>query len=299
MCFFTLYRYRACQHDQVGPFVAFCTTAKARASSNEHGNAHGQPSPQGRYSAHEGSPNFTASISDVIWLSYCGQPLFSPEYINDFGRDSINCGICPSCVEMEMPIVEGNIEKGLRYPEGMNEGRIEKFTRLGGNACGNIGQHKSNQLSQQPGRWRHQQTPTRTPSVVSFQLHALGSGFGNHSIPLPPQPSFHHPLFQNRQPIQRAISTPRWQIPSEFQSCPSTPLIIADSQNPEHLTNLSGILQQILCNYPLRTRLAIEKAVANQPLEQRTKTLQTLRTSFEEKINRRQYVARGISDPPK
>lgn len=102
MCFFTLQRYRLCQHDQVGPFVAFCTIAITRASPNEN------------YTAQHSHQDVFNSFADTAVdsnphtrLDFCGQLLFSPKYINDFGADAVNGGVCENCIEMKRRMEEG------------------------------------------------------------------------------------------------------------------------------------------------------------------------------------------------
>lgn len=250
MCFFVLHRYRVCQHDRVGKLAAFCITAKALASSSKDKNT--QSSPREWCGAYEGSPDLRRD--DVIKPSYCGQPLFSPAYIKDSGPDSENRGICQNCE----------------------------------NAAG---QGRDNQQSR---RWDLQQTTTRSDNRISSQSHVLGSGNclpgdsvdtggrEGFNIPQPSQPSLHNPLVGPQQLIRPTTYTPRdRKLPSDFPPRLRQP---ASSGNIDP-TNLSATLQQMLLRYPPGTRSAIEKAIANQPLEQRTQTLQNLRASFEASQN--------------
>lgn len=291
MCFFTLHRYRSCKHDQVGPFVAFCTAARAQALSNQHS---AQSSPQLEHGVYESFLDPVTGNSNPFEPSYCGQPLFSPEYINDFGPDSVNGGICQNCIEMERLVAQGNFKRELQYPKETS--KENGLTKLEENAFDEIGQLKSNQFFQHTEQQCHQQTSFNTPSNTSFQLHPTSSCFGNHIIPSPLQPSFHHPLLRDQRLAQRAIHVPRQQTLSEiqFRSYQTTPET-AGKQNLEDSMSSSAILQQILQVYPPRTREAIEKAIANQTPEQRAKTHQTLRTYFEEKLQQ-QEMARGTKD---
>lgn len=192
MCFFVLHRYRVCQHDEVGKLAAFCTIAKALASSRGDRNT----SREGCV-AQEGS--LDPRSDDVIKPSYCGQILFSPAYIEDLGPDSGSRGICRKC--------------------------------------------------------------------------------GNTEGPQPLQPSFHHSLAGTQQFIQPTTYTPCDRKPPS--GLPYHLRSPARSVNTEDPTNVSATLQQMLDKYPPSTRLAIEKAIANQPPDQRTQTLQNLRASFE------------------
>lgn len=204
MCFFALYRYRVCQHDQIGPFVAFCTTAKTQAYSGECECDSAQPSRREWFSGYGGSPDSIITMDDYTKFTYCGQPLFSPAYINDFGSDSENCGICQNC----------NPERKLRYKD---EERIDNYPRLVWNTESKIGLLKSN----------HDQIPMRTTTDVSFQPHFFGPGaesclLSDPSLPRyrplragtlrcysthPPPLYLSHPL---PQPTRRAIHAPYW-----------------------------------------------------------------------------------------
>lgn len=287
MCFFVLCRYRICHHDQVGPFVSFCTTSRARAFPNEN---YTQFFPQGKLNAYERSLNPAVGSSNALGLSYCGQPLFSPEYISDFGSDSTNGGICRNCVEMAKLTAESDTKRDLQYSEESIEGSIDNLASSEGNT---YGEPEANKLKvdssfQHKKRWGHQRAPLKTLYNPSFQIYPASSALENRHILLPPQPSFRHPLFQNQQPLQQTVPTTRQQISSVVQPYPrpTTP-VTASSQDLEHPTSLSTILHRILYNYPLRTRIAIEKAVANQTPEKRAQTLQTLQAGFEERLRQR------------
>lgn len=291
MCFFALYRYRVCQHDQIGPFVAFCTTAKTQVYSDEYDNAQSSSREWRRYG---GSPDSIITTDDCTKFTYCGQPLFSPAYIIDFGSDSENFGICQNC----------NLGRELRYED---EERIDNYTRLVGNAGRKTDLLKSN---------HDQPIPMRTTTDMSSQPHFLGSGAESYplsgpslsryrplragtlrccSTPPPPLYLSHPPP----QPTQQAVHAPCRSrlLPLEHLSHSPGPVIIANSRNPEHPTNLFVALQQMPHNYPPRTRAAIEKAIENQPPEQRTQTSRALQTCFEEEI-RRYYRAQGAEPAP-
>lgn len=286
MCFFVLHRYRVCQHDQIGQLVTLCTTAKALASSSEDESV--QYFPREWYGAHEGLPCPIIRSNGAIELGYCGQPLFSPAYIIDSGPGSANRGICQNCVNIETLTTRHNPKRELQNAERTDGERTGNSVRLEGNTIGQLG---SNQFSQRP--WYLQQTAIGLANSVPFEPHVFGpraSGSTytprtNCYIPRPPQPSFHHPLFQTQQPIQRTTYAPyNRQLSSDLLPRFRPPAASGNLENP---TNISVTLQQMLHNYPLQTRLAIEKAVANQPLEQRMQTLQTLRASFEEEVRQR------------
>lgn len=283
MCFFALHRYRVCQHDQIGQLVTLCTTAKALASSSEDESV--QSSPREWYGAHEGLPYPIIRSNDAIELGYCGQPLFSPAYIIDSGPGSANRGICQNCVNTEALTTRHSLKRKLQNAE-----RTGNSARLEGNTVGQLG---SNQFSQRPRPWHLQQTAIGLANSVPFESHVFGPRASDSIytprtgcyVPRPPQPSFHHPLFKIQQPIQRTTYTPyNRQLSSDFLPRFRPPAASGSLENP---TNISVTLQQMLHNYPLQTRLAIEKAVANQPLEQRMKTLQTLKASFEEGVRQR------------
>lgn len=272
MCFFTLHRYRVCQHDQIGPFVAFCTISKARASSDESNST--EPSPLDRHGAHGNSTDPISTIDDTTKPNYCGQPLFSPAYISEFGFDSVNCGICQNC----------NLEES-----------IGNHARPVGNADSKIGLLESTQCSHH----HNQLISTGATTGMAFQPHPLGSGVGSCLLSNPFLPKYSSLCtgeLQCSPPpfFQRTIPTPfhGQPLPLKCLSPVLEPVMTTGDRNLEHPTNLSATLQQMLHKYPPRTRVAIEKAVANQPLEQRTQTLQTLRACFEEGI-RQNCVARG------
>lgn len=291
MCFFVLHRYRVCQHDQIGQLVTICTAAKALASSSENESV--QPSPREWYGEHEGLPYLITRNNGAIELGYCGQPLFSPAYIIDSGPGSANRGICQNCVNIETLTAKHNLKRELQNAERADGERTGNSARLEGNTVGQLG---SNQFPQQPKPWHLQQTAIGLANSVPFQSHVFGSKSclasdstytpqTNCYIPQPPQASFHHPSFQAQQHIQRTTYTSHdRRLSSEFLPRFRPPAVSGNLENP---MNISVTLQQMLYNYPLLTRLAIEKAVANQPLEQRIQTLQTLRASFEEVRQRR------------
>lgn len=286
MCFFVLHRYRVCQHDQIGQLVTLCTTAKALASSSKDKNI--QSSPREWYGAHEGLPYPIIRSNDAIELGYCGQPLFSPAYIIDSGPGSANRGICQNCVNIKTLTTRHSLKRELQNAERTDGERTGNSARPEGNTVGQLG---SNQFSQRP-RPRHlQQTAIGLANSVPFESHVFGPRASDSAYTprtncyIPPQPSFHHPLFQIQQPIQRTTYTPyNRQLLPDCLPCFRPPAASGSLENP---TNIPVTLQQMLYNYPLQTRLAIEKAVANQPLEQRMKTLQTLRASFEEGVRQR------------
>ncbi|KAH8150301.1 uncharacterized protein LAJ45_05512 [Morchella importuna] len=241
MCFVTINRWRSCQHDERTKIVtAFCTNAKASA----------------RAGASSAGPR------------YCGRGMCSPQYINEYDSDDPSGGVCPDCTT--------EMEEAERH----------------------------NQQEQPPGDGSDASTPTsqRTgPEIFQvYQNYRADNPLPNVTSPLPPRQPFPpwEESLSRPVPLNIPVVMPQQYYQPYLQAHlhpasrlhpPGTPPVPPPRPNWSFIYNLknagrensatssgswsSNIVHRVSSNYPQRTRVAIEQAVANQTPERRAELL--------------------------